>query len=148
MSGATNKVAFPALGVSTANSVYEWTELRPEYGSSAYALARGYWDRLTLYDSAGLAWSVAAFTPVLSPLARLLARTVYNPKVKVRIRFHEPRPYHLDELKGQLTDLVSRDDDVLTQFIEHDHLNALIRDAASFNDLLGELRRRRVVSKH
>jgi hypothetical protein len=133
--------------VSTAHSVHVWTELRPEYASGAYALARGYWDRLTLFDSDGFAWSVASVTPALSRLRRFLARTVYNPRLKVSIEFDEARPYQFDELRAKLTDLVSRDDDVLTQFIEQDELNALIRDAASFKELLAALRRRRVVSK-
>jgi hypothetical protein len=146
--GTTANIAFPALAVSPANSVYVWTELRKEYRTRAYALVNGYWDRLTVYDSAGLAWSVSEVTPPLSPLTKFLARTVYNPSMMVRITFQEPRPYQLHELKHQLTDLVNRDDDVLTQSIERDDLNALIRDASSFKHLLGELRKRRVVSKY
>lgn len=144
---ATTKIVFPALGVSAGNSVDVWTELRQQYRTRAYALLNGYWDRLTLYDSAGLAWSVAEVTPALSPVARLLARTVYNPQMMVRIAFSDARPYQFDELKNQLTDLANRDDDVLTQFIELDDLKALIRDAPSFKELLAELRRRRVVTE-
>ena len=145
--GATINVAFPALAVSPGNSVHVWTELRQDYHTRAYALVNGYWDRLTLYDSAGLAWSVSEVTPPISPLARFLARTVYNPRRMVRITFREPRPFQLDELKEQLTDLVNRDDDVLTQFIDPDDLNTLIRNSQSFKDLLAELRRHRVLSK-
>jgi hypothetical protein len=145
-SGSTTNIAFPALAVSPGNSVYVCTELRQDYHTRAYALANGYWDRLTLYDSDGLAWSVFKVTPALSPLARFLARTVYNPRRIVHITFREPRQYLLDELKKHLTDLVNHDDDILTQFIEPDDLNALIRDAPSFKHLLAELRRHRVVS--
>ena len=113
--GATTKIAFPALGVVRCQAPCTYG---PSLGRStdtrAYALANGYWGRLSLYDSAGQAWSVSQVTPALSALARLLARTVYNPEMMVRITFNEPRPYQLEELKDQLIDLVNRDDDVLT----------------------------------
>jgi hypothetical protein len=109
-------------------------------------LANGYYDGLEIWDAAGLVWSVGAtpFHP-LGSVARLLARTVYNPSTTVRLAFGEPRKFTLDELKAPLRDLIERDDDVLTQNVSRERLTKVIDRADTFDGLLGSLKKHRAV---
>ena len=52
------------------------------------------------------------------------------------VRYAEPRPYDLAELKRELTALIDRDpDDLYDQFVTHDELKGLVSRAATRAEL-------------
>ena len=93
-------IALPAVAVSRGNSFLVVRALDLLHRCRRVALVNGYYTDLVLYDAAGQAWPVIGATPArpLTGLGRWLARTVYNPRVAVSVRYAEPRPYDLAEL--------------------------------------------------
>ncbi len=140
-------ITFPVLALSKRDSLYLWDHFEEEQSCSLFAFVRGYYDRLTLYDPAGLSWSVAQATPThaISKLAKWLAPICYNPKIRVRLSLKDPTSYQLDELKAEICALAERDDDRMTQNIEREKLKALILSAQSFRDLVKKLKKFRVI---
>ena len=132
-------IALPAVAVSRGNSFLVLRALDSLHRCSRLALVNGYYADLVLYDAAGRAWPVIDATPArrLTPLGRWLARTVYNPRVAVRVRYAEPRRYDLAELKRELTALIDADpDDLYDQFVSHDELKGLVSRAATRAELI------------
>ena len=140
-------VAFPALAISKGDSVYLWESLETEPSCSTYAIVKGYWDRLKLYDAAGQVWAVSGVEPVppLSPLGKFLAPICWNPRRKVRLSFGKPSPYELEALVSELRKLVDMDDDILTQFSTAEGLKRGMDRAQSFRELAAFLKKRGVV---
>jgi hypothetical protein len=131
-------IALPAVAVSRGNSFLVVRALDSLHRCSRLALVNGYYADLVLYDGAGRAWQVIGATPArrLTRLGRWLARTVYNPRVAVSVRYAEPRPYDLAELKHELTTLIDLDpDDLYDQFVTHDELKGLVSRAATRAEL-------------
>ncbi len=131
-------IALPAVAVSRGDSFLVVRALDLLHRCSRVALVNGYYTDLVLYDAAGQAWQVIDATPArrLTGLGRWLARTVYNPRVAVSVRYAEPRPYDLAELKHELTALIDRDpDDLYDQFVTHDELKGLVSRAATLAEL-------------
>jgi len=143
----TTNIRFPVLGLSKGDSLYLWDHFDEERSCTLLALVHGYFDRLTLYDSAGLSWPVAQATPTrpISKLARWLAPICYNPRITVRLSFKDPFSYDLDEVKAEICALVDKDDDCMTQNIEPGELKALISEAQSFGALVKKLKKYRVI---
>jgi len=143
----TSHIKFPVLALSKGDSLYLWENFQEEQSCALLALVHGYFDGLTLYDSAGQSWPVAQAIPTrpISQWARWLAPICYNPRISVRLSFKDPVSYPLDEVKTEICALVDKDDDCLTQNIEPGELKALIRGAQSFDDLLKKLKKYRVI---
>ena len=134
-------IAFPALGIAKEDSMSLWQSLDNERTCSLYAFVKGYWNRLTLFDASGMRWEVAEAIPTrkISTLAKWLAPICYNPHIKVKLRFKDPRPYELGEVQKLICWLIDRDDDIMTQFVEADVLKTDVRTATSFTDLIALL---------
>ncbi|TGE19664.1 hypothetical protein [Hymenobacter elongatus] len=60
---------------------------------------------------------------------------VYWGKVPFESIWHQLGSYSLPELKSQIDVCIQADDDVLTQFIEADHLQKLVSQARHFEDV-------------
>jgi len=140
-------IRFPVLALSKGDSLYLWDHFDEERSCTLLALVHGYFDRLTLYDSAGLAWPVAQAIPTrpISKFARWLAPICYNPRITVRLSLKDSVPYQFDEIKAEICALVDKDDDRMTQNIEPGKLKALINGAQSFGDLVKKLKKYRVI---
>jgi len=134
-------IAFPALGIAQGNSMSLWQSLDKEQSCSLYAFVKGYWNRLSLFDSFGMKWEVAEAIPArqISVLARWLAPICYNPRIQVKLRFKNPKPYELGEVQRLVCQLIDQDDDIVTQFVEADVLKANVRAATSFTELVAVL---------
>ena len=120
-----------------------WPE-RPESSeTTTYALARGFWDELELYDAGGRLWRVEAVELPGGAAAwrRLLARTVWNPRTTARISYLEPATYELQALKAALRRALAADDDVLTQFHDAPEIELWLAQASSFEGLVAALER-------
>lgn len=117
-------ITFPALAVSPGNS-FLVVESIPATGSVT-ALRRGYFSRLYLFDSAGLRWPVVQVSALPSFLDRLLGRLV-----AVQLTFGAPELVPLGQIASDLCALVDADDDLYCQFVSHEELKAMLRQAAS-----------------
>jgi hypothetical protein len=98
----------------------------------------GFVEQCTVFDREGRKWQAKG---VEAPFRKswwrvLLAHTVYNPRISVRIVWSSPKAYQLDELKQAYLTAVNRDDDILTQFVEADELKRRIAGAQTFDALV------------
>jgi hypothetical protein len=60
---------------------------------------------------------------------------VYWGRIPVETTWHRLGSYSLAELKSKIDVCIQADDDILTQFIEADHLRRLLREARHFADI-------------
>ena len=120
-----------------------WPERPQTHETTPYAVARGFWDGLELYDASGRLWRVdgVELPAGTSSWRRLLARTVWNPRTTARIAYREPESYELPALKHALRRTLGVDDDVLTQFHEAEEIEAWLERASSFDDVVAALER-------
>jgi hypothetical protein len=123
-----------------------WTDIEPsllaERTTSAWGFHRRWWNGVSFFSRDGNRYEVVSAQPVqaLPPLSKLLAATIYNPRLTVRYEYRSLGPYELTELRRTLHAAVECDDDVLTQFHEADELKRRIDGAASFDDVAEVLR--------
>jgi len=124
--------------ITGADGYFSFEEdYRSEGKGNLYGVLKGFFDTMTVYDAQGNKWKAKG---VVSKYKRtwwwvLLANTVYNPRVTVRITWGEPRPYHLLDLKEVYVKAVEKDDDILTQFVEAGVLKERIGEARNFGAL-------------
>jgi len=90
------------------------------------------------YDAASIAWHFRYARPANSHslLFKVLAHTIHNPVRQVAVTWAPRGPYDLDELRDAYLHALSRDDDVLTQFVSGDELEVRIRSASTFQELV------------
>lgn len=124
-----------------------WQSLDNEQSCSLYAFVKGYWNRLSLFDSSGMKWKVAEAIPArqISVLARWLAPICYNPRIQVKLRFEHPKPYELGEVQRLVCQLIDQDDDLITQCVEADVLKTNVRATTSFAGLVDVLTKSQAV---
>jgi hypothetical protein len=119
-----------------------WPERPATQETTPFAVRRGFWDGLLVYDADGLAWTpeTVELRSVGGPLRRLVA-TVRNPRTSADITYGEPRSYELGELRDVLRRALGQDDDVLTQFHEAEEIEGWLDAAASFAEVVEALER-------
>ena len=122
-----------------------WTETEPalltERTTSAVAFHKPWWRGVRFFHRDGHCYEVRSAVPAepLLPLSKLLANTVYNPRLTVRYEYVSRGPYDLSELRQAVSDAIDNDDDILTQFHEADELNQRLALAQSFDDVVAVL---------
>jgi hypothetical protein len=116
--------------------------LLAERVTSAYGFHRPWWRGVSLFHRDGGRYEVVSAQPAraLPPLSRLLAATIYNPRLAVRYEYRRIGPYDLGVLKEALLRAIDKDDDILTQFHDADHLKRRLAHATSFDDVAEVLR--------
>jgi hypothetical protein len=116
-----------------------WPERPQTMETTPFAVRRGFWDGLVVYDADGVAWTPESVElRGGGPLRRLVA-SVRNPRTSADITYAEPRTYELDELKDAVRGALEEDDDVLTQFHEADEIDAWLDAASSFGAVVDAL---------
>lgn len=70
---------------------------------------------------------------------RLLANTFYNPVVKVIPEWTILEKYSIEELKETIINLIDKDYDILTQFVEAETLKLEINKCTSFEEICSVL---------
>jgi hypothetical protein len=98
--------------------------------------------RWTAFDGSGARWRVSpdSFRYPFTWWTRLLANTIYNPRFEAELRWLPVGQYTFEELQEQLCSLVDKDDDILTQFHDANHIKDTIRATKTFKELTGKLR--------
>ena len=69
----------------------------------------------------------------------VLVAFFYDPPVKVHFLYEESGNYELDEIKTKILEYVSEDDDILTQFLNGDQIQALFAQSIAFSDLVAAI---------
>ena len=130
------------VGVGENGWVETETSLESERATTAAAFHNAWWRGVRFFHRDGQWYEVTSATPVrrLPALSKLLANTIYNPRLTVRYEYQSRGQYELDELRHALVDAIDKDDDVLTQFHEAAELKARLNDARSFDDVVAVLR--------
>lgn len=94
------------------------TTLEEEGEASALAFHRPWWKDVTFFHRDGQRYEIVSGTPdrTMGFLSGALARTVFNPRIRVRYEYRVVGPYALAELQRALRSAIDADDDSLTQF--------------------------------
>lgn len=116
-------------------------QLEAQLRAKAYGFFRAWWTGVTYFHRDGRRYRVVAVRPSrhLGIVARVLASTVYNPRLEFTIEYDGGVPYELPHLRDAVAAAIRRDDDILTQFHEPDILIARVDQAQSFDDVLAVL---------
>ena len=118
-----------------------WTDMEPslpaERVTSAYGFHKPWWHGVSFFHRDGSRYEVASALPTqaLPPLSKLLAATIYNPRLTVRYEYRSLGRFELTDLKQALLKAIDKDDDILTQFHESEGLKRRVGDARSFDDV-------------
>jgi hypothetical protein len=140
--GAPPAAESPVVAIGPGGSIEVWPSLTQEQETTDYALSTGLVQELRLYTEAGF-FRIRDVLPSrrFGPIRRFLARTIYNPRLQVRLEYEKPVPFLLEELKDQIAAAVAADEDILTQFHEASTITAWLRRANTFADVVQVLRR-------
>ena len=129
--------------VLSCDSVWLEDVLRPTVDATHLAILKQFWSGERFFRSDGVEFDAVptnANLPSPSLIRRILAE-IYNPRRRVSLVYNEKGPYNLDEVKRLIMDCVSRDDDILTQFIEGDEIRDRLRDAVTFDEVVDVIER-------
>jgi hypothetical protein len=96
-----------------------------------------------MLDADDNAWRVTRIStdPPMSALGRLLARTIHNPKVPVRIALEPITLAPIDATRAALHQGIEADNDVLTQRTSAKELRNAVQHARSFREIVAALKR-------
>jgi len=94
-----------------------------------------------LFDANGDKWTYTRVSDGFKNtfLARLLAKTFYNPRLDATVIWNRAGSYSLDELKADVKLCVDKDDDIITQFEEGSVIKAAVDASSSFDEIMGVL---------
>ena len=137
-------VTFPALVVADDGWVQQ-LESKEALSTLTHAALRKYNKRnIVMYDSRERAWQIDSFTPLShTNIVTKLFATFTNRKVPVRIEVGPITEAPLHATRVALMAAIDADDDILTQFTDAAELKKAIRQAQSFEDLVGLLKTKR-----
>ena len=115
--------------------------------SNLYAYTKGFYHNLKIYDSIGNEWSVGEVISKypINIWTKLLANTFYNPKMEVDLKWKEPKQFMYSDLQDTITKIIEKDDDIYTQYINHDKLIKLISESKSFKELFENLKNKKII---
>ena len=108
-------------------------ELRQDLGATEQAswmgILKRYWDGLHVYREDGVKLRARPDTSVL-PIEswwwrRILAYTVYNPRVTVPVAYEPVGAYMLGEVRDKIISYLPSDDDIIQQFLDVSDPDAL-----------------------
>jgi hypothetical protein len=119
-------------------------ELPSTVTATLLGLLRGFWIKSRIFGTGGVVYRVVpepGTIPKPTLGRRLLANTVYNPRLRIPVRYESAGHYTLAEVKGRIARAVAQDDDVLTQFMEPSEIRAQLDSANSFEDVLHLVRK-------
>jgi hypothetical protein len=129
------------LAIGRRGWVEGYPTLPPALEATALGYHRAWWSASTFFHTDGYRYAVSAAVPdrPLGTWSRMLAATVYNPRVRVQFEYVRAERYTLDELKAAFGAALAVDDDVLTQFHEPEELLGKLAAATSFADVAAVL---------
>jgi hypothetical protein len=117
--------------------------LRSTWRVNKLAILDRTWNNVSIYRADGI-----KLRPVPEQLGfpeknvwSALAGLIYNPTRDIQLRYEEIGPFDLPEVKDKVLDYVSKDDDILTQFLDADEIRELLNRARTFDELVGVIRK-------
>lgn len=89
------------------------------------------------YDNVGNLWEVNFHSERFKDnlISRLLANTIYNPKIQVTSSWKILKEYDLQELKNLIVNFIKEDEDIYTQFVKAKVLIKYVSDAKTFDEI-------------
>jgi hypothetical protein len=136
-----NPQTIGVLAIGRRGWVEGYSALPPALEATALGYHRAWWRVSTFFHADGYRYAVSAAVPArpLGAWSRMLAATVYNPRVRVQFEYERAGRYALDDLKAAFGAALEADDDVLTQFHEPEELRVKLAAATSFADVAAVL---------
>jgi hypothetical protein len=120
--------------VKTAADIVNWTRV---------AVMKYESRKMVVLDADDNAWKVTRITtdPPMNPLGRLLAHTIHNPKVPVRIELEPITLTPISATRAAFDQAIQADNDVLTQRSSAKELRNAVQHARSFREIVAALKR-------
>ena len=109
-------------------------ELPQPYFTRLAAMNR-VWSHWVAFDAHHRYKAQPVIAPTISVVQRLLAHTVYNPKVEVPIRWTAEGESSLSEIISHVEDGLKSDDDIIQQWFEGPDVIRLLRSATTFEEM-------------
>jgi len=138
------KPSFPLICISKEN----FLDLIPEENFFSKVVTSALVDKevfkdTILFDSNGWKWTYEQVSDKFTNnlIARLLAKTFYNPLVDAKVIWTNEGNYDIQQLKDRLNLCIDKDDDIITQFEDGDIIKEEITKAYNFPDILNILNR-------
>ena len=141
------KITFPILLFDKYYYMDIWQTLDEEIDCSLYGYTKGFWKSIKIFDAKGMEWSIEEAVPTrkVNVIERILAPICYNPKIKVKLKFKNPKPYVLEKIKKGIVKIVKNDDDVYTQFTEGKDIIEKINVANTFLEIIDILKETKAI---
>lgn len=116
-----------------------WADVKEQLETSGRHTALGFhkawWRGVRFFHRDGSVYEVESAIPErrLGLISKVLAYTVFNPRLSIRYQYRRGAPYELSALAGAVAEAIEKDDDILTQFAEREDVLAEVRAATSFD---------------
>ena len=104
------------------------------------ALMNQTWTHCWAFDADQRYRCVPSPQPRVGAVQRILARSVYNPKTDVMLRWEASGPYGLSEIIGEVERGLQSDDDIIQQWFGADDVLKLLRSAKTFHEMVDAVR--------
>ena len=133
----------PYIVLHPVGSVQLQNDLPSSFRANRGAILSRYWVGLTYYRSDGITLSMAPSDDDL-PQATLTNRVLsffYNPTRDMNVVYTETGQYEISPLKKTILEYVGRDDDILTQFMDHSQISTALKRANDFPAVVDVLER-------
>ncbi|WP_144054907.1 hypothetical protein [Rhodopirellula europaea] len=133
----------PYIVLHPVGSVQLQDDLPTSVRANRGAILSRYWVGLTYYRSDGITLSMSPAdddlpTPTLTN--RFLS-FIYNPTRDMDVVYTEDGAYEIPPLKKTILEYVGRDDDILTQFMDHSQISSALKRANDFPAVVDVLER-------
>ena len=122
----SDQPVYPVIAISPGDSFLVMNS--PDWRCSRGGWQSGYFEGLVLFDSAGRLWKTdATLERPFSFIDRIFSRVL-----PVRLKYGHPQDGKTADVTAMLNALVDGDpDDLYDQFVSHDELKTLFREAKS-----------------
>ena len=133
----------PYIVLHPVGSVQLQRNLPSSVRANLSAIVSRYWDGLTYYRSDGSTFSMCPSDADLPAptLANRVLSFVYNPTRDISVVYTEVGRYEIQALKKTILEYVGRDDDILTQFMDHSQISLALKRANDFPAVVDVLER-------
>lgn len=122
-----------------------WADVREQLETSGRHTVLGFhkawWRGVRFFHRDGSVYEVESAIPEreLGLVSKLLAYTIFNPRLSIRYEYCRRGPYELGSLAAAVAEAIEKDDDILTQFADRDDLLDVVSSSTSFDAVVAAI---------
>ena len=127
---------FPAPFIVVQHGEPRVAEVLPDFQPNRLAVIAASWKEFHAFDRHSEYRQNIGDVPTFGKLAKLLARTVYNPRDNLEARWSVCGKYDEKRIAKLVDDGLTRDDDIIQQWYDARQIRKLLRAASSFDNMV------------